>query len=309
MKNLILILVLVFTVVSCRTTKETERPFVKGLEHDMSYQKSAEIQPFQENYFDILGVNFYATENYELLMKELVRKTINPLTGMVEGNYSKYPFALVKVPNLTYAEITNLKGVVNDGKEIRTKVYNVTEKDIELPIELLYLYEHYWICFPLKSNYILNQLGIKNSELYKYKLIGLAPSTGNPTDDNVKIDVETGCKNLYVNSPNGIYVIIAKMYLGEKHEIWTGDGTIFMPAKVVKSEGKKQTSNLTKTTEKKTISKSNSCFVWYIVKKGDCCFSEIAKKFGMSLSEIIKLNPEYKCPNDLKVGDKIRIKQ
>lgn len=47
--------------------------------------------------------------------------------------------------------------------------------------------------------------------------------------------------------------------------------------------------------------------VYYVVKAGDS-LSAIAKKYGISLNELIKRNPQITNPNLIRVGQKIRIK-
>lgn len=45
---------------------------------------------------------------------------------------------------------------------------------------------------------------------------------------------------------------------------------------------------------------------YYTVKKGDT-LSQIAKKFNMSLNELLRLNPDIKNPNLIQIGQQIRI--
>ena len=47
--------------------------------------------------------------------------------------------------------------------------------------------------------------------------------------------------------------------------------------------------------------------VYYVVKAGDS-LSAIAKRYGVSLNDLIKRNPQISNPNLIKVGQKIRIK-
>lgn len=46
---------------------------------------------------------------------------------------------------------------------------------------------------------------------------------------------------------------------------------------------------------------------WYTVQKGDN-LSKIAKKYGLTVAQIVKLNPGIKNPNLIRVGQKIKIK-
>lgn len=46
---------------------------------------------------------------------------------------------------------------------------------------------------------------------------------------------------------------------------------------------------------------------WYTVQKGDN-LTKIAKRYGTTVAQIVKLNPDIKNPNLIKVGQKIRIK-
>ena len=46
---------------------------------------------------------------------------------------------------------------------------------------------------------------------------------------------------------------------------------------------------------------------WYTVIKGDN-LSKIAKKYGVTVTQIVRLNPEIRNPNLIRVGQKIKIK-
>lgn len=67
------------------------------------------------------------------------------------------------------------------------------------------------------------------------------------------------------------------------------------------------TTGVKKVTTTTTTTTVSTSVTYYTVVKGDT-LSGIAKKYGITLTQIIALNPQIKNPNLIYVGDKIRVK-
>ena len=94
-------------------------------------------------------------------------------------------------------------------------------------------------------------------------------------------------------------------YVRYSFEFWEDDSWYTGLATRLGETGKQTNENSPSGGE--TASASGGSAAWHKVVKGDTLWA-LAKTYGLTLAEIIALNPQIKNPNLIRVGEKVRVK-
>ena len=322
MKNLVIILASVL-IASCASQK----PQIDGLAYGVNFgQKTSQNLNFEVECPVIFDEMYYCKNDMSLLPWEDSHYLIGSSSTIPDKVYSDDRLVPVKCRDkngdyIDIVEIGETKARITKGKNIRYHVVRLTDSDIEYSLPVIRWGDKEYFIFELSKKEVYDATGIMPK---RDVTIGLTPF------DKTSIDIKNGCRNISLVTSENVWIYLSESLLRKDDILLYGsvegarlsssddkDRPVAQKSETVKESGSEQKisefryHNSSTTIEKFSItvckSKKNGN-IFLKAQKGDGLYS-IAKRAGISLKEIIRLNPKIAKRESMQVylGELVRI--